>query len=76
MDIFDKLKADCKAIFTGAEARFAAIQSPGVKMAVAIFVALLIIMVVWAILPWIGFIIAAAVTALIVRAFWPSEPKP
>lgn len=75
MEYLDKLKADCKVIFGAAETRFAAIRSPSVKLAVAIFGALLMAMVVWAVLPWIGFILVVLVLALIARAFWPSEPK-
>ncbi|AMK19362.1 hypothetical protein K663_14920 [Sphingobium sp. MI1205] len=71
--MFNTLLAKGKALFVDLEARWSGIQSPAAKIAVAAFVAVLLAMIVWAILPWIGFFIAVGLVAFIVRLFWPND---
>jgi len=73
MDQFNQLAARAKALSAALATRFAAIQQPAVKLTVAIACALLLLMLVWSVLPWIGFILAACIVAVVVRAFWPKD---
>ena len=75
MEQFNKIARDAKAAWAALESRFNAIQSPAVKIAVALFAALLVLMLVWAVLPWIGLILVLCVSAIIARAFWPSRTE-
>jgi fatty acid desaturase len=74
MNGFAKIIDDGKKLFAAIETRFNAIQSPPAKIAASLFAALILLMIVWAVLPWIGFIIAFVVVAFVVRAFWPAAP--
>lgn len=73
---FTEISAEIKKHAADAKKAFDAIQSPVVKTVVGVLIALIVLMVVWAVLPWIGFIIAFAVVALIAKAVWPHFTKP
>lgn len=75
MEILNSFLTRAKALFVDLETRWSRLQSPAAKVAVAIFAAVLIAMIVWAILPWIGLFIAIVLVAFIVRLFWPNAGK-
>jgi len=75
MGFLSKLIEDGKVYYATLEKHFNAIPSTAVKLAVAGLSALALLAFVWAILPWIGFVFAAAVIAVIVKSLWPANDR-
>lgn len=67
MDILHAIKAATSE----AERRYNAIEPRAARIAVAVFVAVLLLMLVWAILPWIGLVFAVGTIAAIALYVWP-----
>lgn len=73
MDQFNKISAEVRAIWASLEKRFNAIQSPTARIVVMVFTALIMLMVLRALLPWLGLLIIICVIAILAKAFWPKS---